>query len=114
MDNLDMRRSIEIMKDRIDDQDKARMELIDGFQKELDSVKKNAQQVIEKERLPFEMEMKQLEELREKEIKDLKHIFETREMEMREYMRKIMYLLVSVSFSFTKISLLELCEEKFP
>jgi len=89
MDNLTMKKSIEIMKDRIDDQDRARMELIDGFKKELDSVKKNAQQVIEKERLQFEMEKKQLEEVMEKEIRHIKQTFETREMEMREYMKKL-------------------------
>lgn len=89
MDNLTMKRSIEIMKERIDDQDKARMELIDGFQKELDSVKKNAQQIIEKERLQFEMEKKQLEEVMEKEIRYIKQTFETKEMEMREYMKKL-------------------------
>jgi hypothetical protein len=41
MDNLAIRKAIEIMKDRIDDQDRAIMKLIGGFQKELDAVKKN-------------------------------------------------------------------------
>lgn len=83
MDNLAIRKAIEIMKDRIDDQDRARMKLIGGFQKELDAVKKNAQQVIEKERLQFEMERKQLEELMEKEIRHIKQTFEIRETKMR-------------------------------